>query len=204
MFNKRYLIFPIDIVFMTISYFLAHIVRYESLEFLIDPERFMISMLIVVGSRSAIFLFSDIYRSFWAYASIHDLIEIIKTTLWSSFVSTTALVFYNRFSQHSRMVPILDTLILLSLLCLRSFSWRIIRDEYLSPSISEAKPTLIIGAGKSGLMLSTEIRRQPELKLRTIGFLDDDPSTWGAHIQGIPVLGQIEQLEYFLVKLKKS
>ena len=187
---------------MVLSYVTAHLIRYESLEFLIDRDRFIISTLIVVGSRSVIFLFSDIYRSFWAYASIHDLMEIIKVTFTSSLVSTTALVFYNRFSQHSRMVPILDTLILLSLLCFRSFSWRIIRDEYLSQNINEGKATLVIGAGKSGLMLTTEIRRQKELKLRPIGFLDDDPSKLGAHIQGIPVLGRIDQLEYFLTKYK--
>lgn len=202
MFNKRYLIFPIDVFFMSVSYFTAHIVRYESLDFLVDSNRFLISMLIVVASRSVIFLFSNIYRSFWAYASIHDLIEIIKTTLWSSFVSTTALVFYNRFSEHSRMVPILDTLILLSFLCIRSFAWRVIRDEYLNLNTNEGKPTLIIGAGKSGLMLNTEIRRQPELKLRTIGFLDDDPSKWGAHIQGIPVLGSIQELDAFIPKYR--
>lgn len=202
MFNKRYLIFPIDVIFMVLSYVTAHLIRYESLEFLIDRDRFIISTLIVVGSRSVIFLFSDIYRSFWAYASIHDLMKIIKVTFTSSLVSTTALVFYNRFSQHSRMVPILDTLILLSLLCFRSFSWRIIRDEYLSQNINEGKATLVIGAGKSGLMLTTEIRRQKELKLRPIGFLDDDPSKLGAHIQGIPVLGRIDQLEYFLTKYK--
>ncbi len=202
MFNKRYLIFPIDIVFMTISYLTAHLIRYESLEFLADPERFAISMLIVVGTRSIVFLYSDIYRSLWAYASIHDLLEIIKITLSSSLFSTLALLFYNRFSQHSRMVPILDTLLLLSLLCFRSFSWRIIRDEYLSKNFNDGKATLVIGAGKSGMMLVTEIRRQPELNLRPVGFLDDDPSKLGAHIQGVPVLGAIDQIENFLTAYK--
>lgn len=199
MFSRRYLIFPIDVVFMTISYITAHLVRYESLEFLEDPERFLISLSIVVFARSIIFLYSDIYRSVWSYASIHDLMEIIKVTLTSSFVSTTALVLYNRFSQHSRMVPILDTLILLSLLCLRSFSWRILRDQYLTKHITMGKPTIIIGAGKSGLMLVTEIRRQPELNLKPVCFLDDDATKLGAHIQGVPVLGSIDQLEQFIL-----
>ncbi|HMV41358.1 MAG TPA: nucleoside-diphosphate sugar epimerase/dehydratase [Leptospiraceae bacterium] len=202
MFSRRYLIFPIDVVFMTISYITAHLVRYESLEFLEDQERFFISLGIVIVSRSIIFLYSDIYRSVWAYASIHDLMEIIKVTLISSFVSTTALVLYNRFSQHSRMVPILDTLLLLSLLCLRSFSWRIIRDQYITKNITSGKPTLIIGAGKSGLMLVTEIRRQPELNLKPIGFLDDDPAKLGAHIQGVPVLGPIDQIERFILSYR--
>jgi FlaA1/EpsC-like NDP-sugar epimerase len=70
-----------------LSYVLAHLIRYESLEFFIDPKHFFVNLSIVIFSRAIIFLFSDIYRSIWAYASLHDLIEIIKTTILSSAVS---------------------------------------------------------------------------------------------------------------------
>jgi FlaA1/EpsC-like NDP-sugar epimerase len=202
MFNKRYLIFPLDLFFMVISYVLAHLIRYENLDFLIELDRFIINLIIVISARSVIFLLSDIYRSLWAYASIHDLIEIIKTTLLSSAVSTAALTLYNRFSQQSRMVPILDTILLLCFLCMRSFSWRMIRDEYLTQKSKSGKTTLVIGAGKSGVNLLTEIRRQPELNLRPIGFLDIDESKLGAHIQGVPVLGSIADLEKIIIKFK--
>jgi FlaA1/EpsC-like NDP-sugar epimerase len=59
---------------MACSYFLAHLVRYEDLSFLQNAETFFYSLLIVTASRGVIFLFSDIYRSLWAYASIHDLV----------------------------------------------------------------------------------------------------------------------------------
>lgn len=202
MLNKRYLIFPIDLSFMFFSYFFAHLVRYENLDFLIDTKQFLINMFIVIGTRAIIFLLSDIYRSIWAYASIHDLMEIIKTTLFSSAISTAALTFYNRFTQQSRMVPILDTLLLLSFLCIRSFSWRMIRDEYLNQKRKNGKATLIIGAGKTGASLMTEIRRQPELNLRPIGFLDDDESKIGAHIQGVPILGRLDDLETSILRYK--
>jgi FlaA1/EpsC-like NDP-sugar epimerase len=187
---------------MFFSYFFAHLVRYENLDFLIDTKQFLINMFIVIGTRAIIFLLSDIYRSIWAYASIHDLMEIIKTTLFSSAISTAALTFYNRFTQQSRMVPILDTLLLLSFLCIRSFSWRMIRDEYLNQKRKNGKATLIIGAGKTGASLMTEIRRQPELNLRPIGFLDDDESKIGAHIQGVPILGRLDDLETSILRYK--
>lgn len=179
---------------MFVSYFLAHLIRYENYSFLVDLKSFIVSALIVVGFRTLIFVFSSIYKSLWAYASIHDLLEIIKTTLLSSLVSTTALLFYNRFSQQSRMVPILDTLILLSILCFRSFSWRIFRDQYLNQKTKVGKPTILIGAGKLGAMLLSEIRRQPELNLNPVGFLDDDNNKIGAYIYGIPVIGKIDDL----------
>ncbi|MCB1156798.1 MAG: polysaccharide biosynthesis protein [Leptospiraceae bacterium] len=191
---KRYLIFPIDMGFMILSFFLAHWIRYESFEFIANPMKFTLSMLVVVGSRSIVFIFSNIYRSIWAYASIHDLLEIIKTTIISSLVSTVTLLFYNRFHHQSRMVQVLDGLLLLSFLCFRSFSWRLMRDYYLEER-NAGLPTLLIGAGKLGAMLLTELRRQTDLGLKPIGFLDDDNNKVGAHIHGLPVLGLVNELE---------
>ncbi len=200
--NKRYIVFPLDIFFMACSYFLAHLVRYEDLSFLQNAETFFYSLLIVLGSRGIIFLFSDIYRSLWAYASIHDLVEIIKTTLLSSLVSTVALLFYNRYDSLSRMVPILDTLILLSFLCVRSLSWRIFRDEFLKLNKSKpGKNTLLIGAGKAGIMLLNELRNQDELDIEPVAFLDDDDSKKGAYIQGIPILGNLDLLPSVFYRL---
>ncbi|RHX91424.1 nucleoside-diphosphate sugar epimerase [Leptospira yasudae] len=197
--NRRMWVFPLDLLFMGISYFLAHWIRFESFVFLAQPERFLTSLLIVISVRAAVFILSDIYRSIWAYASIHDLVEIIKVTLLSSLISTTALLFYNRFEQLSRMVPVLDTLLLLSFLCIRSFSWRVFRDQYiLKKAKEEGLPTLILGAGKVGATLLSEIRRHNELKLNPVGFLDDNVQKIGAHIQGVPILAKIDQAEQMI------
>ena len=191
------MIFPIDITLMAISYFLAHLIRYESFEFLNDPRLFFVSMTIVVGTRAVIFFFSGIYRALWAYASLHDLIEIIKFTIISSLVSVTMLLFYNRFEAHSRMVPILDSLILLSFLCLRSLSWRMFREMFIDSSMtsSDKKNTILIGADKTSVTFLNDLKHHPELNLKIIGFIDDDPGKLGAYIQGFPILGPIDQLE---------
>ncbi|MDX1957269.1 MAG: nucleoside-diphosphate sugar epimerase/dehydratase [Leptospiraceae bacterium] len=192
--NKRYVVFPIDVSFMILSYFLAHVIRFENFDFLELGVEFWIGMTIVIFVRSIVFFSSNIYRSLWAYASIHDLVEIIKTTLLSSLLSTVCLLFYNRFQHFSRIVPVLDTILLLSFLCLRSFSWRLFRDQYLMPKDKSGKTTILIGAGKAGILLLSELRNQNELGLKPIGFLDDDNNTQGAHIHGFPVLGRIHDL----------
>ncbi|WCL47826.1 polysaccharide biosynthesis protein [Leptospira sp. GIMC2001] len=196
-FSRRYLVFPFDFVFMVVSFFLAHWIRYENFSFLEDRNLFFTSLVIVVSVRSVIFLLSGIYRSIWSYASIHDLVEIIKTTLLSSLVSTTMLLFYNRFSQLSRMVPILDTLLLLSFLCIRSFSWRMIRDEIFKANRNTAgtKPVILVGAGKLGATFLGEIRRHKELNFQPVGFIDEDQGKIGGHIQGVPILGNLDVLE---------
>ncbi|WP_198288770.1 polysaccharide biosynthesis protein [Leptospira vanthielii] len=198
---RRYWVFPVDILFMFLSYFLAHLVRFENIRFLDSYPDFWVCATIVVLSRSLVFLFSGIYRSLWSYASLHDLLSIIKATVLSSLVSTLALLFYNRFYQLSRMVPILDTLILLGFLCLRSLSWRMLREQIFSSEKSKrGTPVILVGAGKLGSSFLTEIRRNVDLDYQPIGFLDDNLSKKGGYIQGVPILGSTDDIGKILVQ----
>jgi FlaA1/EpsC-like NDP-sugar epimerase len=50
---------------------------------------------------------------------------------------------------------------------------------------------LVIGAGDAGVLLLRDIENQPELGMRVVGFLDDDPAKQGRFVRGKPVLGPI-------------
>jgi hypothetical protein len=48
---------------------------------------------------------------------------------------------------------------------------------------------LVVGAGAAGQMIVREIRANPSLGMREIGFVDDDPLKMRVRIDGVPVLG---------------
>ena len=52
-------------------------------------------------------------------------------------------------------------------------------------------PVVVLGAGKTGEMIIKTLRRQPELGLKPIAVLDDDPSKHGA-LQNVPVPGGLD------------
>ncbi|MBN2184101.1 MAG: polysaccharide biosynthesis protein [Candidatus Krumholzibacteriota bacterium] len=56
------------------------------------------------------------------------------------------------------------------------------------------KNILIVGAGEAGRMVFREIRKDPGIDSRVIGFVDDDPELEGRSIEQIPVLGTTEKL----------
>ena len=59
----------------------------------------------------------------------------------------------------------------------------------------DARSVLIVGAGDGGRLLLREIIRNPDLGLRPVGFVDDDPRKQGARIdRGLSVLGTTEEL----------
>jgi FlaA1/EpsC-like NDP-sugar epimerase len=60
-------------------------------------------------------------------------------------------------------------------------------------------PILIIGAGDTGYHLSKELRKNE--KWYPIGFVDDSQSKQGAEINGVKVLGKIEELPHLSERL---
>ena len=61
-----------------------------------------------------------------------------------------------------------------------------------------ARSVLIIGAGDGGRLVLREITRNPDLGLRPVGFVDDDPSKDGLRIDGVRVLGSTGELARIL------
>jgi exopolysaccharide biosynthesis polyprenyl glycosylphosphotransferase len=54
-------------------------------------------------------------------------------------------------------------------------------------------PTLILGAGTTGIRLLQKIQDHPELGHRVVGFLDDD-AAHGDRVSSCPVVGRVDQL----------
>jgi lipopolysaccharide/colanic/teichoic acid biosynthesis glycosyltransferase len=57
---------------------------------------------------------------------------------------------------------------------------------------------LVYGAGLTGRRLARQLARIPELGIRPLGFLDDDPDLLGKDVEGLPVLGDFSTLEHHL------
>ncbi len=54
-------------------------------------------------------------------------------------------------------------------------------------------PVVVLGAAKTGKMVTRVLQREPELGFVPIAIYDDDPDTWGTEIAGVPVLGPLSR-----------
>jgi FlaA1/EpsC-like NDP-sugar epimerase len=64
--------------------------------------------------------------------------------------------------------------------------------------------TLIIGAGRAGVMLAQELREHPRVAFDVVGFVDDDLAKQGLRIMGIPVVGPTLLLSLFIRENRAS
>ena len=72
-----------------------------------------------------------------------------------------------------------------------------LKDKTLNPV---KKLTLLIGAGRAGVLVAKEVEQNPHLGMTIAGFVDDDRLKIGEIIQGIKVLGSTKNLDVLVDK----
>ena len=116
--------------------------------------------------------------------------EVIKANFISTLV-IIVLAFLLKVQDFPRSVMILNAVVI-TVFC---SVWRVLKRLLVNYLVSNGYNnfnTLIIGAGKTGLLLAGEINRQPALGLKIKGFLDDNKSE---HHGNLPVLGKLDNLQ---------
>jgi FlaA1/EpsC-like NDP-sugar epimerase len=109
-------------------------------------------------------------------------------------VSLFSLLFMHEHQYFSRVIFLLDWILLLCLMMSSRLVWRVYREMYVMPRLQIGPRTLIVGAGEAGNQLLREIRKSPLSNFNVIGFVDDDPRKLGMRLNGMPVLGDTRQL----------
>jgi len=204
---RRAYVLIIDILLIFFSYILALLLHHDFDSSWLSSADTMRILPVIITVKILVFATSNLYRSIWKYASLHDLIEIFKTVSIASILSGLALFFFQKADHFSRVVFVLDWGLLLALVSCSRVAWRIYQERFhrrvTFPALSrddgsrgdQRRRTLIIGAGDAGNMLLREIFKQEDAIYRIIGFLDDDKNKIGMRMHGVEVLGGTDQLQ---------
>jgi FlaA1/EpsC-like NDP-sugar epimerase len=153
---------------------------------------YVVSALTILFSHHIFSFKFKLYKKAWEYASVGELIIILKTAAASIL---TASIFQGVLLNEIFIRRLSVTGLLLVLFIGGSrFCWRIYRDLYLT-RLTYNKRTLIIGAGSAGIMVARQLLKNKESDLQPVGFIDDDVKKHHLDILGIPVLGGVNKIE---------
>lgn len=152
---------------------------------------FLAFVFLMTTQYTCLWLFG-LYRGLWRFASIPDLIRIIKACMVSTFI----LICANHYG-FGNMILSFSSFPLFCILsiCLLSgtrLTYRWAKDH--RKIFKTGKKVLVIGAGIAGESILRELKRKIHLDYIPIGLIDDDPIKQGLEIQGIRVLGNLDQL----------
>lgn len=129
-----------------------------------------------------------LYGRVWQYASIGEMIAILKAVTISF-----ALSYITVYGLTGKWIPLSIFLhsFETSLLVIGGtrFAWRVLRDTYFRKNPEGRLNVLIIGAGNCGAMVAKELKGSRTSNLHPAAFIDDDPLKQGQRVLGIPVYG---------------
>jgi len=200
--------FLIDIGVLMLAFLLATLVRFD---WNVPPSMFRSLLLVlpyVVLLQYAFLSGFGITRFSWRFISLRDAVRILVAVASASAILVAvrflspALV--DRFPIARYGIVPLGVLLgdfllaFLGLTGVRAFR-RLIGERSASKAhgrLHDAPaPTLLVGAGQGGVLVAQELSRRPDLGVRPVAFVDDDPVKQGAVIHGIKVMGTTSDLE---------
>jgi UDP-GlcNAc:undecaprenyl-phosphate/decaprenyl-phosphate GlcNAc-1-phosphate transferase len=201
-FKRQVATVAIDLVLIVLAYYSAYLLRFED-TLPRELRVFARTVAPVLVFQILALTLSGAYRGLWRYTSLADLPRLIGAITVGSATAMVYFVFTNRFMGISRAVFVIDWIILCVLVSVSRLSFRLL-SELLRRPRHGLRRVLIYGAGDGGELTLRELRNNPELGRRAVGFLDDDPGKAGARIHAVPVLGNLDAVAELLAKHRIS
>jgi UDP-GlcNAc:undecaprenyl-phosphate GlcNAc-1-phosphate transferase len=185
----------LDALLITLSYYAAYVLLFESFEDTPNWDLFVKTLPLVIVLKLGAFLVVGVYRGLWRYTSIGDFVTFTKAVALGSILSILAILFLYRFQYFSRSVFALDAIILLFAIAGSRMAFRMIRQILPLPTSTGGRKVLIYGAGDGGEMVLRELKNNPEWNYQPVGFIDDDPLKKDKVIHGLRVYDGNTSLE---------
>jgi UDP-GlcNAc:undecaprenyl-phosphate GlcNAc-1-phosphate transferase len=191
----------LDLVLITACYYFAYRLRFEGEDLNRFLPYFTSSLPVVLGCKLASLYGSGLYQRSWGTFSLRDIAVVMRGVFMGSSLSVLAAAYFYRFEGFSRVVFIIDGLLLMIAIVATRASFRSMSLVAAARS-KRSRRVLVYGAGAFGQLIVREMRANPDWRMNPVVFIDDDPRKAHRWIMGVPVRGALDQLETTMRKYK--
>ncbi len=192
--NPRSLIASIhDLSAAAIAWMVAYALRFN---FDIPPtfaDAMLRNLLWIVPLQGLIFHRFGLYRGIWRFASIPDLRRIALAAGTAGLALPALLLMLQRLNDVPRSVLVLQPILLVLIMGGSRFLYRAWKDgQLISPRQFDSEPVIVMGAGAAGSALLRDL--VTSRRWRVVGLLDDDPAKLRLQLQGVSVVGRLDDV----------
>jgi len=147
---------------------------------------------VVLVTQGALFYYFGLYRGVWRFASVPDLVRILKAAVAGVSMAAVLIFLFTRMEDIPRSVFPLYAVLLVMLLGGPRLLYRWLKDHQLY--LGSEQKVLIVGAGQGGEMLVRDLQRDRAAGYKPAAFVDDDRSKQGREIHGVRVKGTCDEI----------
>jgi len=170
------------------------------------PESSLMGLLMVAGTlvllKFIAYFSLHLSSRSWIRVAFRDLGTIALVMLGIAGAVSIPLATVGPMLGIPRSIALIDALLTIFMMAgLRALA-RYWYEDRMSRKVrpAEQKRVLLIGAGEAGSLIARELVRHPEIGLKPLGFLDDDPGKQAQRVATVPVLGDIDKAEEIIRK----
>jgi UDP-GlcNAc:undecaprenyl-phosphate GlcNAc-1-phosphate transferase len=198
-YKRQLVLVMLDFFLIGFVYYVSYRLRFDAPDFPFYFKIFLLSLPAVIACKYIAFFSMGIYRGIWGFMGMNDVYACLKASTFASLLSVAAVTFIYRFENFSKGIFIIDWLLTTGFLVGTRGSFRLFSETMKRKTLS-GDAVLIYGAGRGGEILLREIINNQNLRIKPVGFVDDDILKMGKKLQGYPILGTGSQIEELLPK----
>jgi FlaA1/EpsC-like NDP-sugar epimerase len=202
-YKRRAQQFAADAVLAAAAFGLAFVLRFLDVPIGI-PHRYVTmlagSIAFVAIGKSIVFEVMGLHRKWWRYFQLPDMWPVVRAAAVASAILVAVFTLAKPYAYNlPRSVVVFDFLLTVMLLGGARLARRTIAERPdRATRGAKTRGVLIVGAGSGGQMVVRELKLNPDLGVRAIGFVDDDPGKRDMTAAGVKVLGSTDEIAEIL------
>lgn len=196
---KKRLMFLIilDSIIVSLSVFFCYSIIFPFFEGDQLNDLLVYSVLLLLSHHLFAYIF-NLYHRAWEYASINELLAIVKGVTASILLTLILSLIIN--GQVFIRLIFITWMMHLILIGGSRISWRVLRRHILDKDI-ELIPTLVVGAGRGGNLLIHQMLSTPTMGMKPVVAVDDDVNKKNIELtDGIKVRGTTSDIHSLVKK----
>jgi len=206
--NRRVLAFFHDVVVAAFSFWLALYLRlggnFDGLSF----GQALAASSIFTVTCGFVFWAQGLYRSIWVFASLRDLLEILRSATLAVAIFLAIAFVTTRLEGVPRTVPFMAWFIMLAGLGGARMIFRMLRERRMGllweRSGAGRVKVLLVGAGDEADIFLRAVSVNPQAPYNVVGIIGENNKRVGRTIHGVHVIGTIDELPAIVDDLRKQ
>jgi O-antigen biosynthesis protein WbqV len=164
--------------------------------------------LLMTVIAAGVFWSLGLYRGIWRYASVNDLIALIRAASLIILIFVPTIFVLTRAGELPRSVPIINWFLLLFMIGGPRFVYRVLKDRRhgLLHRVGnpQAIPVLLVGAGDGSDLFIRAAHQGPSQLYRVVGLVTEGTGRVGRNMHGIEVLGTFNEIPTVVARLTEA